>query len=80
MPNKTIVQKPVTKNDLGNITLLLVSGTKTWNAQYIPKDESGNGIGTEMRVISGTVTQDPGLWAWVDSVVIPAINVKEQTA
>jgi hypothetical protein len=80
MPDKTIVQTPVGKTDLKNISLLLEEGTKTWNATYIPKDDAGTAIGDEPRVISGLVTQDPGLWAWVDTVVVAAINGKEGTA
>ena len=81
MPNKTIIQKPVVKADLKDVHLYLVSpGNLTWGANYVPKDETGAVIGTEPRNVSGTVTQDPGLWAWVDSVVIVAINEKEGTA
>ena len=80
MPDKTIVQKPVVKNDLKNVSLLLEAGVKTWNATYVPKDATGATIGDEPRVISGTVTMDPGLWAWIDTVVVVAINEKEQTA
>jgi hypothetical protein len=79
MPDKTIIQKPVVKTDLRNVSLLLEAGVKTWNATYLPKDDTGAAIGTEPRVVSGTVTQDPGLWAWVDSVVVVAINAQEGT-
>jgi len=80
MPNKTIVQKPVGKADLKNVSLLLEAGVKTWNTTYTPKDDTGAPIGEEPRVIGGTLAQDPGLWAWIDAVVIPAINAKEGTA
>jgi hypothetical protein len=80
MPDKTIIQKPIVKTDLKNVTLLLEAGTKTWNATYTPKDAAGAPIGPEPRVISGNVTQDPGLWAWIDTVVVAAINAQEGTA
>jgi hypothetical protein len=80
MADKTITQKAVGKTDLKNVALLLEGGMKSWNATYIPKDSTGANVGDEPRAISGTVTQDPGLWAWVDTVVVVAINQKEGTA
>lgn len=81
MPEKVIHQQPVKKTDLVNVSLYLsASGAKTWGATYLPKDELGNPVGTEPRVM-GTqpVTTDPGLWAWVDNVVVVAINAQEGT-
>jgi hypothetical protein len=81
MPEKTIRQQPVVKTDLAGVHLHLEEGgMKSWNATYLPKDETGASIGTEPRTAGGSVTQDPGLWAWVDGVVIPAINAQEGTA
>ena len=79
MPAKTILQQPVKKTDLTNVTLLLIAADKTWNALYVPKDETGAAMG-EPRTISGTVTADPGLWAWVEYTVVAAINAREGTA
>ena len=80
MAEKTILQQPVKKTDLNDLHLFIGgTGEKTWNALYVPKDETGAAIG-EARSISGPVTQDPGLWAWIDTVVIPAINAQEGTA
>ena len=62
MPDKTMVQKPIKKTDLNNVSLLLVATEKTWSCTYTPKDETGAAIG-EPRVIGGAVTADPGLWA-----------------
>jgi hypothetical protein len=80
MANKTIIQVPIKKTDLQTVSLTMVMEEKTWNAIYAPKDETGAPISTESRSCSGTVTADPGLWAWIDNVVIPAINAQEGTA
>jgi hypothetical protein len=79
MPDKTVVQKPVTNADLTDCHLYLVAGTPTWGATYVPKDATGAAIGGP-RTVSGTVAYDPGLWAWVDAVVVAAINTQEGTA
>ena len=79
MADKTIVQVPVKKTDLKDVHLYLSDAGKSWNALYIPKDATGAEIGPGLRSVSGTVTADPGLWAWVDSVVVPAINAQEGT-
>jgi hypothetical protein len=79
MATKTLVQQPVKKTDLKDVHLYLgAAGEKTWSALYVPKDATGAAIG-EPRSITGVVTQDPGLWAWVDGVVVPAINAVEGT-
>ena len=80
MPDKTIVQKPVTNADLTDCHLYLVLGTPTWGATYIPKDATGAPIGEPRVINGGDVAYNAGLWAWVDSVVVAAINTKEGTA
>jgi hypothetical protein len=79
MADKTIVQKPVTSAELKDIHLYQESNT--WSASYVPKDNSGQPIGGlgATRSVSGTLTQDAGMTAWITGVVITAINTQEGT-
>jgi hypothetical protein len=78
MAEKTIRQQPITNAHLTDAHLYLVAGTPTWSALYVPVDETGAKIG-EPRTIGGPVAYDPGLWAWVDTVIVASANAKEGT-
>ena len=83
MPDKAIIQKPVTKQELKDVHLYIESATKTWQALYLPKDSAGVPIGgiDANRSVTGTFSPagDPELFQWVDRVIIPAINAAEGT-
>ena len=78
MANKTIVQVPVKKTELKDLHLYMTSGTPTWGALYVPEDDTGAPIG-EPRSLSGAVTDAADLFAWVDRIIVPAINAQEGT-
>ena len=83
MPDKAIIQKPVTKQDLKDLHLFIESASKMWTVLYFAKDSAGAPIGgpTATRSVSGTfsASTDADLFAWVDRAVIPVINAAEGT-
>jgi hypothetical protein len=77
MPDKTIVQKHLTRNEISSIAVSM--GTNgTWNAVYTPLDSTGVGIG-HPRSFQAVFGSDPDFLAWLTNVVVPALNAHEGT-
>jgi hypothetical protein len=77
MPDKTIVQKHLTRNEITNMNVVL-GVTPNWSAVYIPLDATGAKIGME-RTWNQTFANDPDFIAWLTNVVLPALNAHEGT-
>jgi hypothetical protein len=77
MPDKTIVQKPMTRNEIQNV-IVVMGATASWNAVYTPKDSTGLGIG-QPRSFQAPFGSDPDFIAWLTNVVVPALNAHEGT-
>jgi hypothetical protein len=82
MPEKTILQQPVTLAEVSRVSYLLypTGGALDIDYRYQPKDELGN-YGGEKRTMGGSVTgpEAQKIQEWITAEVLPAINAKEGT-
>ena len=77
MPDKTIVQKHLTRNEISHVGVILGTSAN-WSAVYIPLDSTGAKIGME-RTHNMPFGNDPDFIAWLTNVVLPALNAHEST-
>jgi hypothetical protein len=75
--DKTIIQKPLTRNQIINMNVVMGTGAN-WSATYIPIDATGAKIGQE-RSFNAPFGSDPDFIAWLTNVVVPALNAVEGT-
>lgn len=80
MADRTIIQKPVTTQQLAQLTILLVAGEPSLLVTYYVVDDNGRVIGTS-RVHSFDLTPDQirTIQDFVSAVVLPVINSIEGT-
>jgi hypothetical protein len=77
VPDKTIIQKHLTRNEIGSIVVTM--GTNAaWNAVYTPLDSTGAPIG-QPRSFQAVFGSDPEFLSWVTNIVLPALNAHEGT-
>jgi hypothetical protein len=77
VPDKTIVQKHLTRNEILNMNVVMGTNAN-WSAVYIPLDSTGAKIGME-RTWNMAFGNDPDFIAWLTNVVLPALNAHEGT-
>jgi hypothetical protein len=77
MPDKTIVQKHLTRNEISNVVVVM-GVNATWNAVYTPIDAAGAPIG-QPRSFQTAFGSDPEFLSWITNVVLPALNAHEGT-
>jgi hypothetical protein len=82
MPEKTILQQPVTLAEVSRVTYILypTGGALDIDYLYQPKDSEGNFVG-EKRTYGGSVTgpEAQKIRDWITAEVLPAINAAEGT-
>jgi hypothetical protein len=82
MPEKQILQQPVTLAEVNRVTYILypTGGALDIDYLYQPKDAEGNFVG-EKRTMGGSVTgpEAQKIQEWITAEVLPAINAKEGT-
>jgi hypothetical protein len=82
MPEKTILQQPVTLAEVSRVTYILypTGGALDIDYLYQPKDELGNYVG-EKRTYGGSVTgpEADKIRNWIQTEVIPVLNQHEGT-
>jgi hypothetical protein len=82
MPEKQILQQPVTLAEVNRVTYILypTGGALDIDYLYQPKDDLGNYVG-EKRTMGGSVTgpEAQKIQDWITAEVLPAINAKEGT-
>jgi hypothetical protein len=77
VPDKTIVQKHLTRNEISNMNVIMGTSAN-WSAVYTPLDSTGAKIGME-RSWNQPFGNDPDFIAWLTNVVLPALNAHEGT-
>jgi hypothetical protein len=82
MPEKTILQQPVTLAEVSRVTYILypTGGALDIDYLYQPKDSEGNFVG-EKRTFGGSVTgpEADKIRNWIQTEVIPVLNAHENT-
>jgi hypothetical protein len=81
MPEKTILQQPVTLNHVQQVSYIVyATGGIDYSYAYTPVDETGTAVG-ERRVLAGTKTGPSAqeIRTWITNEVLPEINAHEGT-
>jgi hypothetical protein len=82
MPEKTILQQPVTLAEVSRVSYLLYPTGTALDIDYLyqPKDSEGNFVG-EKRTAGGSVTgpEAQKIRDWIQAEVIPYLNQVEGT-
>jgi hypothetical protein len=82
MPEKTILQQPVTLAEVSRVSYLLYPTGTALDIDYLyqPKDDAGNFVG-EKRTAGGSVTgpEAQRIRDWISAEVLPYINQVEGT-
>jgi hypothetical protein len=81
MPEKTILQQPVTLAEVSQVTYIVyVTGGLDFSYSYTPVDDTGNPVG-EKRVLGGSKSGAAAteIKDWITTKVLPEINAHEGT-
>jgi hypothetical protein len=81
MPEKTILQQPVTLAEVAQVTYIVyATGGIDYSYSYTPVDETGGPVG-EKRALSGSKSGAAAteIRTWITNEVLPEINAHEGT-